>query len=325
MSEMLKFYKTRNVNSPTRGSSLSAGIDLYMPYDIPYNEMANLQPIASKGDINVRYDKETGIIDRIEVQPGRRFIVPSGIKVKFPKGKCGLLLNKSGVSTKLGLTLLACLIDEDYQGEILISFANVGQNVAIFEPAMGKAIAQMIIIDTNKTDLCQVDTIEELYDGVVTDRGEGGFGSTDRLNATQSDLFSTARNFNETGERFEDGVLNSTQPTAFTDGNFSKNDIASAASSIIGGMPGPDIEMEQEPVRKEIPIAPVRIAEPVRKPDVSGPVSFDKGGEHLSESDLAELENLVASYNPNEDIPVEAVADIKKNKGGRPPKVGKKK
>ena len=118
----IKIYKTRNVQTPMRGTELSAGIDLFIPVDLTLQELSNVQPV--KGMANVQYQSPSGIITEYILEPQRRILLPSGIKCKFPKGHCGLLVDKSGVSSKSGLTLLAKLIDEDYQGEIHINLIN---------------------------------------------------------------------------------------------------------------------------------------------------------------------------------------------------------
>ena len=108
--------------------------------------------------------------------PQRRVLIPSGIKVKFPKGYCGLLVDKSGVASKVGITLLAKLIDEDYQGEIHFNLVNTSDMAVKFCP--GQKITQMVVMPVSYCQPEEVSTIDELYAGEITDRGEGGFGST---------------------------------------------------------------------------------------------------------------------------------------------------
>ena len=50
--EKLKFFKTRNVQSPERGTELSAGVDMYIPVDLSLNELSAIQPI--KGQVEVK-------------------------------------------------------------------------------------------------------------------------------------------------------------------------------------------------------------------------------------------------------------------------------
>lgn len=170
----LKFKKTRVVKSPERGTGLSAGIDFFIPDQLTLNEMSSLQ--KTKGDVQCQVDGKHGIIVQYILPPQKRILIPSGIKVKFPKGYCGLFVDKSGVSSKSGLTLLAKLIDEDYQGEVFLNVVNTSDTPVKFFP--GQKLAQMILLESNIVDIQEVATLDDLYNGVETERGEGGFGST---------------------------------------------------------------------------------------------------------------------------------------------------
>lgn len=172
--EKLKFFKTRNVQSPERGTELSAGVDMYIPVDLSLNELSAIQPV--KGQVEVKVNPTTGMLQEFTLMPQRRVLIPSGIKVKFPKGYCGLLVDKSGVASKVGITLLAKLIDEDYQGEIHFNLVNTSDMAVKFRP--GQKITQMVVMPVSYCQPEEVSTIDELYAGEITDRGEGGFGST---------------------------------------------------------------------------------------------------------------------------------------------------
>lgn len=173
--DKIKIYKTRNVQTPQRGTELSAGIDLFIPTDLTFQELADIQPV--KGMVQVQYQQPSGLITEFILEPQRRVLIPSGIKCKFPKGYCGLLVDKSGVSSKSGLTLLAKLIDEDYQGEIHINVVNTGDQPVKFY--LGQKLTQMVVLPVSYCQVEEVYSIDELYNGEETERGEGGFGSTD--------------------------------------------------------------------------------------------------------------------------------------------------
>jgi dUTP pyrophosphatase len=80
--------------------------------------------------------------------------------------------NKSGVATKQGLSIGACVVDEDYEGEIHLHLVNTSNFNTLVEP--GKKIAQFILIPVNYEN---VEVVEEL-ESRNTQRGAGGFGST---------------------------------------------------------------------------------------------------------------------------------------------------
>ena len=147
---VMKFSRVREVKSPTRGTSKSAGIDFYVPGDF-----------ASGGEYFIK--------------PGENVLIPSGIKAKVPTGYALIAFNKSGVATKKGLYVGACVVDEDYQGEIHLHLTNVGDKTVTIQK--DDKIAQFILLPVYYATPVEV-PIQELYDS-TTERGVGGFGSTD--------------------------------------------------------------------------------------------------------------------------------------------------
>ena len=142
--------KTRSVKTPGRGTELSAGIDFYVPDDfVP-----------------------------IEVLPSSDVLIPSGIRVKIPEGYALIAFNKSGVATKKKLIAGACVIDEDYTGEIHLHLINAGLSPVLISP--GDKILQFILIPVNYTNV-EVVGHQEYEDLGNTTRGSGGFGSTDHI------------------------------------------------------------------------------------------------------------------------------------------------
>ena len=144
----MKFLKIRPVKDPNRGTINSAGIDFFIPEDF----------------------HPTIII------PGKSILIPSGIKANIPEGFAFIAHNKSGVATKKNLHVGASVVDEDYQGEIHIHLTNVGTEEIELNP--GDKIVQFLLLPVAYETVEIVDTFEELFDGVVTSRGAGGFGST---------------------------------------------------------------------------------------------------------------------------------------------------
>jgi len=143
----MKIQKLRDVETPERGTELSAGIDFFVPNDWEQ--------------------------DVVVLQPGEAILIHSGIKVDVPKGFALIGFNKSGKAVKKNLQLGACAIDEDYQGEVLIHIRNVGNTNTIIK--RGEKIAQFILLPVFYDDIEVVEG--ELFKKTTT-RGEGGFGST---------------------------------------------------------------------------------------------------------------------------------------------------
>jgi dUTP pyrophosphatase len=109
------------------------------------------------------------------VKPGERAMVPTGVAVAIPGGHAGLVLPRSGLASKRGLTLANApgLIDAGYRGEILCAVVNLDPHEAV-EIAPGDRIAQLVIVE--------VPAVEPVWaeDLPPSARGEGGFGSTGR-------------------------------------------------------------------------------------------------------------------------------------------------
>jgi dUTP pyrophosphatase len=140
----MKVQVIRNVKTPTRGTSQSAGIDFFVPDDYPTTK----------------------------IDPGQSLLIPSGIKAEVPTGHALIAFNKSGVATKQGLMVGACVVDEDYEGEIHLHMTNTSNNAQ--KITSGQKIVQFILLPIN---YAEVELVYELQSR-NTERGSKGFGST---------------------------------------------------------------------------------------------------------------------------------------------------
>jgi dUTP pyrophosphatase len=89
-----------------------------------------------------------------------------------PEGYALIAFNKSGIATKQGLIVGACVVDEDYEGEIHIHMMNVEDKVIDIIP--GQKLVQFVLVPVNYQN---VEIVNELPKR-QSERGEGGFGST---------------------------------------------------------------------------------------------------------------------------------------------------
>lgn len=109
----------------------------------------------------------------VEVLPGERAMVPTGLAVAIPEGHAGLVLPRSGLASKRGLTLANSpgLIDAGYRGEVIVSAVNLDRTEAV-KIARGDRIAQLVLV--------ALPTVAPMWvsDLPATQRGEDGFGST---------------------------------------------------------------------------------------------------------------------------------------------------
>jgi dUTP pyrophosphatase len=109
----------------------------------------------------------------LEVLPGERAMIPTGVAVAIPDGHAGLVLPRSGLASKFGLTLANSpgLIDAGYRGELIVAAVNLDRTEAV-QIAKGDRIAQLVIVALPSVESGWV---EELP---ASDRGADGFGST---------------------------------------------------------------------------------------------------------------------------------------------------
>lgn len=146
---MLRISKIRDVKTPTRGTDKSAGLDFYVPYNFfPTNSM--------------------------KLFPNQSAIIPSGIKVAVPEGYALVMFNKSGVALHQGLQVGACVIDEDYQGEIHLHVTNTSLGKQTITG--GQKLVQGLLIPVLYLGVEIVDE-EDLFETETT-RSSGAFGST---------------------------------------------------------------------------------------------------------------------------------------------------
>ena len=111
----------------------------------------------------------------VTVKPGERAMVPTGVAVAIPDGHAGLVLPRSGLASKRGLTLANApgLIDAGYRGEVICAVVNLDPHEAV-EIAAGDRIAQLVIVGLPAV------TPSFVAELPPSARGEGGFGSTGR-------------------------------------------------------------------------------------------------------------------------------------------------
>ena len=121
---------------------------------------------ASGMDIAAFLDSE------ILIKPSEKKIIPTGVKLKIPKGYEVQIRPRSGLAANNDITVLNTpgTIDSDYRGEIKVILFNHGKN--IFKVENGLRIAQMVLCPVIEAKLSEVEIIDE------TERGDGGFGST---------------------------------------------------------------------------------------------------------------------------------------------------
>lgn len=145
---LLRYFRTRDVKAPVRGTALSAGYDFFLPDDFGQD---------------------------LVLEPGESALIPTGVHVSFPKDYVFIGFNKSGVAAKFKLLIGSQVIDADYQGEMHINLHNVGKHTQTFKP--GAKLTQFILLNVGLLDTEEALSLGDLY-AEETERGTGGFGST---------------------------------------------------------------------------------------------------------------------------------------------------
>ena len=113
--------------------------------------------------------------ESVVLAPGERAVVRTGIAIAVPDGYAGLMLPRSGLAVRHGISLVNApgLIDPGYRGELMVPLIN-HDRAETFEVETGMRIAQLVLVRAAEARFMSVELLEEGADG----RGEGGFGSS---------------------------------------------------------------------------------------------------------------------------------------------------
>ncbi len=112
-------------------------------------------------------------LERGALEPGERASIPTGIALEIPPGHAGLVLPRSGLASRHGISVVNApgLIDSDYRGEVRVLLLNTDRERR-FELSAGDRIAQLVIVAVEIGEVVEVQTLSR------TVRGAGGFGSS---------------------------------------------------------------------------------------------------------------------------------------------------
>ena len=142
--------------------------------ELPFKRLdpsAELPTVAHPGDAGLDLRSVADVV----VDPGERAMVPTGLAVAIPEGHAGLVLPRSGLASRHGLTMANApgLIDAGYRGEVLCAVVNLDRTEPV-KIARGDRIAQLVIVALPAVDPGWRDELPD------SSRGDGGFGSTGR-------------------------------------------------------------------------------------------------------------------------------------------------
>jgi dUTP pyrophosphatase len=111
--------------------------------------------------------------ERVELAPGERALVPTGLAVAIPEGYAGFVQPRSGLASDHGITIVNTpgLVDSGYRGELRVALLNTDRrSTFVVEPSM--RIAQLVVVPVPGVAPVEVDELPE------SERGVRGFGSS---------------------------------------------------------------------------------------------------------------------------------------------------
>lgn len=111
--------------------------------------------------------------ERVELAPGERALVPTGLAVAIPEGYAGYVQPRSGLAARHGISIVNTpgLVDPGYRGEVLVNLLNSDpRETFVVEPGM--RIAQLVILRVPEVEVVEVDELPS------SERGVKGFGSS---------------------------------------------------------------------------------------------------------------------------------------------------
>jgi dUTP pyrophosphatase len=131
-----------------------------------------LPAYASEGAAGLDLRAATPDGETLEILPGQRQVVPTGIAIALPAGFEAQVRPRSGLARRHGVTCLNSpgTVDSDYRGEIAVILVNLGHEP--FAVARGDRIAQLVVAPVARAAWRPVEDLDD------TARGSGGFGSS---------------------------------------------------------------------------------------------------------------------------------------------------
>ena len=142
--------------------------------NVPFRRLrpgAKVPDRAYAGDAGYDLAAAEGVV----LAPGERAVIRTGLAIAVPEGYAGLVLPRSGIAVRHGISLVNApgLIDSGYRGELMVPLINHDREES-FEIETGMRIAQLVLVRVAEARFVSV----ELFEKSTDSRGEGGFGSS---------------------------------------------------------------------------------------------------------------------------------------------------
>jgi len=132
-------------------------------------EDARLPEQAYAGDAGL----DLATCEPVELGPGERAVVPTGLAVAIPEGYAGFVQPRSGLAAKRGISVVNSpgLVDSGYRGEVRVVLLNTDRSET-FTAEPGERIAQLVVLPVPALEVREVDELPP------SERGARGFGSS---------------------------------------------------------------------------------------------------------------------------------------------------
>lgn len=138
---------------------------------------AVLPAYAKEGDAGA----DLTSVAEVEIQPGERSLVPTGLSLAIPDGWVGLVHPRSGLAARHGVSVVNApgTIDAGYRGEILVNLINLDPRERV-TVRVGDRIAQILLQEVGRGDFHPVDSLPASERGETGHGSSGGFGPESR-------------------------------------------------------------------------------------------------------------------------------------------------
>jgi dUTP pyrophosphatase len=140
--------------------------------ELPFRRLSDAAVMPTRA-----YSGDAGLdlaaCERVELAPGERALVHTGLAVAIPEGYAGFVQPRSGIAVRHGITIVNTpgLVDSGYRGELQVVLLNTdARETFVIEPGM--RIAQLVVLPVPEVEPVEVDELP------ASERGVRGFGST---------------------------------------------------------------------------------------------------------------------------------------------------
>jgi dUTPase len=181
LSTMMQSYCMSSAGMTSAGSLTLNG----NPHSTHDNTQKVSYDLQDENDTSFKFDETRGELYFL-LPPHSRVLIPSGIHVRMAsKGRALIAANKSGVATKHGLIFSAEVVDYTYTGEVHIGIINTSTKIVRIYENMKLIQFLETPIYCNPIEVVEefktpADNMYTFYEGLESDRGDAGFGSTDK-------------------------------------------------------------------------------------------------------------------------------------------------